>query len=50
MLSECVIYVLVFCVCVCDTVHVFTQQEIGLGFRTGETWPEMEDMSEYVRL
>ena len=40
MLSECVIYVLVFCVCVCDTVHVFTQQEIGLlwrGFRTGES-------------
>ena len=30
MLSECVIYVLVLYVCVCDTVHVFTQQEIGL--------------------
>ena len=28
------------CVCVCDTVHVFTQQEIGLfwgGFPTGES-------------
>ena len=28
------------CVCVCDTVHVFTQQDIGLfwgGFRTGES-------------
>ena len=31
---------LVLYVCVCDTVHVFTQQEIGLfwgGFRTGES-------------
>ena len=40
MLSEYVIYVLVLCVCVCDTVHVFTQQEIGLfwgGFRSGES-------------
>ena len=40
MLYDCVIYVLVLCVCVCDTVHVFTQQEIGLlwrGFRTGES-------------
>ena len=40
VLSDCVIYVLVLCVCVCDTVHVFTQQEIGLlwgGFRTGES-------------
>ena len=39
MLSEYVIYVLVLCVCVCDSVHVFTQQEIGLfwgGFRTGK--------------
>ena len=39
MLSEYVIYVLVLCLCVCDAVHVFTQQEIGLfwgGFRTGE--------------
>ena len=38
MLSEYVIYVLVLCVC--DSVHVFTQQEIGLfwgGFRTGES-------------
>ena len=41
MLSEYVIYVLVLCVCVCDTVNVFTQQEIGLfrgGFRTGESF------------
>ena len=40
MLSDCVIYVLILCVCVCDTVHVFTQQEIGLlwgGFQTGES-------------
>ena len=40
MLSEYVIYVGFVCLCVCDTVHAFTQQEIGLfwgGFRTGES-------------
>ena len=30
------IYVLVLCVCVCDTVHVFTQQEIGLLWEVSE--------------
>ena len=36
MLSEYVIYVLVLCVCVCDSVHVFTQQEIGLFWEVSE--------------
>ena len=36
MLSECVIYVLVLCVCVGDTVHVLNWSTLG-GFRTGES-------------